>query len=90
VQWLNATAPSGEYLDVLSGEAWRWLRDPVREALHGAAPQAGPIADIGAGSGLVACQPTAVGLPDPDRLTRAAGGGDQYRPMPAERVALRY
>jgi hypothetical protein len=46
VQWLNATAPSGEYLDVLSGEAWRWLRDPVREALHGAAPRRRPVRSL--------------------------------------------
>ncbi len=43
---------SGEFLDLLSLDAWQALRDPVRSALAGAAPQAGPIVDLGAGSGL--------------------------------------
>jgi SAM-dependent methyltransferase len=43
---------SGEFLDLLSGEAWRALRGPVTEALRGAAPKAGPLLDVGAGSGL--------------------------------------
>ncbi|NLU79237.1 class I SAM-dependent methyltransferase [Micromonospora sp. HNM0581] len=43
---------SGEFLDLFSLDAWQALRDPVRAALEGAAPQAGSIVDLGAGSGL--------------------------------------
>ncbi|MDG4795598.1 class I SAM-dependent methyltransferase [Micromonospora sp. WMMD1082] len=43
---------SGEFLDLLSLDAWQALRDPVLTALADAAPQAGPIVDLGAGSGL--------------------------------------
>ncbi|WP_036372257.1 trans-aconitate 2-methyltransferase [Micromonospora sp. ATCC 39149] len=42
---------SGEFLDVLSLDAWEHLGGPVRAALQGA-PRELPIADLGAGSGL--------------------------------------
>ncbi|MDG4799969.1 class I SAM-dependent methyltransferase [Micromonospora sp. WMMD980] len=43
---------SGEFLDLFSLGAWQTLREPVLAALAGAAPHAGPIVDLGAGSGL--------------------------------------
>ena len=43
---------SGEFLDPFSHGAWRALREPVVAALAGAAPDAGPVVDLGAGSGL--------------------------------------
>src|SRR5919197_13009 len=43
---------SGEFIDVLSQDAWRALRPPIVEALGQAAPDQGPIVDIGAGTGL--------------------------------------
>ncbi|MFC7550497.1 hypothetical protein [Plantactinospora sp. GCM10030261] len=43
---------SGEFLDLFSLDAWQSLREPVRAGLAGATPQAGPIVDLGAGSGL--------------------------------------
>lgn len=42
---------SGEFLDVLSRDAWEFLREPVTAALLGADPAAGPWVDLGAGSG---------------------------------------
>lgn len=44
-------ADAGEFLDVLSRDAWTALRDPVAAALAGADPAAGPLVDLGAGSG---------------------------------------
>lgn len=43
---------SGEFLDLFSRGAWEALREPVLAALAGAAPDAGPVVDLGAGSGL--------------------------------------
>lgn len=43
---------SGEFIDVLSQDAWRALATPISQALGEAAPQQGPILDIGAGTGL--------------------------------------
>jgi SAM-dependent methyltransferase len=43
---------SGEFLDVLSGPAWQMLREPVRAALRGTVAHAGPVLDVGAGTGL--------------------------------------
>ncbi|SHN45281.1 class I SAM-dependent methyltransferase [Cryptosporangium aurantiacum] len=45
-------AESGEFLDLFSREAWQALRGPVLGALNGAAADAGPLVDLGAGSGL--------------------------------------
>ena len=45
-------AESGEFIDVLSQDAWRALRTPVTEAMRHARPDQGPIVDIGAGTGL--------------------------------------
>lgn len=45
-------AESGEFLDVLSRDAWAALREPVAAALAGVDPAAGPLVDLGAGSGL--------------------------------------
>ena len=42
---------SGEFLDILSRDAWATLRDPVAGALHGIKPAVGPLIDLGAGSG---------------------------------------
>ncbi len=42
---------SGEFLDVLSRDAWAALREPVTIALRGVDPAAGPLVDLGAGSG---------------------------------------
>jgi hypothetical protein len=44
-------ADSGEFLDILSGNAWAALYEPVAEALHGLDFQSGPLIDLGAGSG---------------------------------------
>ncbi|MEH1015696.1 class I SAM-dependent methyltransferase [Micromonospora sp. CPCC 206060] len=43
---------SGEFLDLLSRDAWEALREPVAHALRGVVPANGPILDVGAGSGL--------------------------------------
>jgi hypothetical protein len=43
---------SGEFLDLFSHEAWQALREPVQAALSGAAPETGPVVELGAGSGL--------------------------------------
>jgi hypothetical protein len=45
-------AESGEFIDVLSQDAWRALRAPIADGLRQAAPGRGPIVDIGAGTGL--------------------------------------
>jgi SAM-dependent methyltransferase len=45
-------AESGEFIDVLSQDAWRAPRTPVTEAMRHARPDQGPIVDIGAGTGL--------------------------------------
>ncbi|MGN9913916.1 class I SAM-dependent methyltransferase [Phytohabitans sp. LJ34] len=45
-------AESGEFIDVLSQDAWRALGAPISDALRQAAPGQGPIVDIGAGTGL--------------------------------------
>jgi SAM-dependent methyltransferase len=42
---------SGEFLDVLLGPLWAALADPVAAALDGADPAAGPLVDLGAGTG---------------------------------------
>lgn len=42
---------SGEFLDILSRDAWVALRQPVVTALRGMDPAAGPLVDLGAGSG---------------------------------------
>lgn len=44
-------AGSGEFLDVLSEHAWAALAEPVTTALAGADSTAGPLVDLGAGSG---------------------------------------
>jgi Methyltransferase domain len=41
-----------EFLDIMSRESWRQLGPWVVEALAAAAPAAGPVVDVGAGSGL--------------------------------------
>ena len=43
---------SGEYLHLLSGPAWTDLRPRLAAALAGVAPDAGPVLELGAGSGL--------------------------------------
>ncbi|MFE9655589.1 class I SAM-dependent methyltransferase [Micromonospora sp. NPDC006431] len=48
----DSYAESGEFIDVLSQDAWRALRTPVTEALRHTWPDQGPIVDIGAGTGL--------------------------------------
>lgn len=48
----SAYETSGEFIDVLSRPAWDALRAPVGAALAGAAPQDGPLVDVGAGTGL--------------------------------------
>ncbi|MDG4832972.1 class I SAM-dependent methyltransferase [Solwaraspora sp. WMMD1047] len=45
-------AVSGEYLHVLSLDAWQVLRAPAATALRGARPDAGPLVEVGAGTGL--------------------------------------
>ncbi|MDQ7909942.1 class I SAM-dependent methyltransferase [Phytohabitans sp. ZYX-F-186] len=71
-------AQSGEFVDVLSREAWLALRPPVVTALSRARPERGPIADIGAGTGLgtmvvAATLPTAeVVAVEPSPILRAA------------------
>ncbi|MFC0508879.1 class I SAM-dependent methyltransferase [Micromonospora costi] len=45
-------AQSGEYLDIFSRDAWQALRAPIAAALRQAAPDQGPILDVGAGTGL--------------------------------------
>ena len=42
---------SGEFLDILSRDAWAALREPVALALRGLDPAAGPLLDLGAGGG---------------------------------------
>ncbi|MFY1632265.1 class I SAM-dependent methyltransferase [Solwaraspora sp. WMMB335] len=68
---------SGEFLDLLSIDAWQALRDPVRQALAGARVDA-PAVDLGAGSGrgvqvlaetVPACEIIAV---EPSPVQRAA------------------
>ncbi|MBG0561335.1 class I SAM-dependent methyltransferase [Actinoplanes aureus] len=44
-------AASGEFLDILIRDAWTILREPVADALRGLDPAAGPLADLGSGSG---------------------------------------
>ena len=44
-------AASGEFLDVLSRDAWGIFREPVTAALTDADTDAGPFVDLGAGSG---------------------------------------
>lgn len=48
---IDEYAGSGEFLDLLIGDAWTALRGPVVEALRGIDPAAGPLVDLGAGSG---------------------------------------
>jgi methylase of polypeptide subunit release factors len=48
----DAYAVSGEFIDVLSQDAWRALRGPISRALRAAVPSQGPIVDVGAGTGL--------------------------------------
>lgn len=43
---------SAEYIDIMSRDAWRELGPLLAEALATADPAAGPVADLGAGSGL--------------------------------------
>ncbi|PSK66025.1 hypothetical protein B0E53_02005 [Micromonospora sp. MH33] len=42
---------AGEFLDILSRDAWAALRQPVITALRGMDPAAGPLVDLGAGGG---------------------------------------
>lgn len=49
---MDEYAESGEFLDVLSRGAWAALAEPVTAALAGADLAAGPLVDLGAGSGL--------------------------------------
>ncbi len=44
-------AAAGEFLDVLSRDMWAMLAEPVAAALTGCDPAAGPLVDLGAGSG---------------------------------------
>ena len=46
---------SGEFLDILSRDAWVFLRESVTAALLGVDPAAGPLVDLGAGSGRGTC-----------------------------------
>lgn len=68
---------SGEFLDILSRDAWTVLREPVTTALRGADPAAGPLVDLGAGSGrgtllLAALAPSAAVLAvEPSPVQRA-------------------
>ncbi|MDT5025544.1 MAG: hypothetical protein QOE61_1970 [Micromonosporaceae bacterium] len=48
-------AASGEFLDVLSRDAWETLREPLAAAVCGMDPSAGPLGDLGAGSGRGTC-----------------------------------
>jgi hypothetical protein len=70
-------ARSGEFLDVLSRDAWAGLAEPVTAALAGARPAAGPLVDLGAGSGLgtrvlAGCDPDAAVLAvEPSAVQRA-------------------
>jgi hypothetical protein len=43
---------SGEFVDVLSGQMWQLLREPVLAALGAPAAGGGPLVDMGAGTGL--------------------------------------
>ena len=43
---------SGEYTDVLSGQMWEMLREPMLGALGEPRPGQGPVVDMGAGTGL--------------------------------------
>ncbi|MDQ0363535.1 methyltransferase domain-containing protein [Catenuloplanes indicus] len=43
---------SAEFLDLMSQQMWQALRAPVTAAMRDADPAAGPIVDLGAGSGL--------------------------------------
>jgi hypothetical protein len=43
---------SAEFLDLMSHDMWRTLREPVIAAVRDADPAAGPILDFGAGGGL--------------------------------------
>ena len=51
VGMVDEYAASGEFLDVLSRDAWAALVEPVTAALRGVDPAAGPLVDLGAGSG---------------------------------------
>lgn len=68
---------SGEFLDVLSRDVWAALREPVTSALRGVDPAAGPLVDLGAGSGrgsllLAATAPAATVLAvEPSPVQRA-------------------
>lgn len=71
-------ADSGEFLDVLSRDAWVALAEPVTAALQGTDPAAGPLLDLGAGSGrgvrvLAGLSPDATVLAvEPSPVQRAA------------------
>lgn len=70
---------SGEFLDVLSRDAWEFLREPVTAALLGADPAAGPLVDLGAGSGRGAVLLAALA---PEVTVRAV------EPSPVQRAVL--
>lgn len=77
-EYLDDYRESGEFLDLFSHDAWQALGDPVRAALTGAVPDAGPVVDLGAGSGL-GTRLIAVAVPDahilavePSAIQRAA------------------
>ncbi|ROO59777.1 methyltransferase family protein [Micromonospora sp. Llam0] len=69
---------SGEFLDLLSVDAWRALRAPVRQALTGARADA-PAVDLGAGSGR-GVQILAESVPGCDIIA--------VEPSPVQRAAL--
>lgn len=69
---------TGEYVAVLLGVAWQGLGPALAAALDGLDPSAGPVIDVGAGTGL-GVRVIATALPDteiiavePDRALRVA------------------
>jgi SAM-dependent methyltransferase len=69
---------TGEYVAVLLGTAWEAMRPALTAALEGLDPAAGPVVDVGAGTGL-GTEVIARALPDaeilavePDRALRTA------------------
>lgn len=45
-------AVAAEFLELMSQEAWRWLRPALAACLDGVDASAGPVLDLGAGTGL--------------------------------------
>lgn len=72
-------ALSAEFYDVLSEQQWQARRAPILAALRRAAPSAGPVLDVGAGSGPCV-QVIAEALPDVPIVA--------VEPSPAMRAAL--